>query len=202
MRLILIRHGETSWNKQRRIQGSRSNTQLNETGYDQADRIAALLKQQRIDAIYSSPLRRAVNTAQSLATACGLQVRSVPELQEIDAGELDGLSEKEMGEGRLSFWRQWRTGDPSLHLPGGESLEDLQRRVWWAIERILEKHTDDTVALVGHMFTNLVIVCRALELDLHSIRRLRLGLASISILEFATQGNTLLLFNDTCHLEG
>ncbi len=202
MNLILIRHGETAWNKQRRIQGSRSNTQLNETGYAQADRIAALLKQQRIDAIYSSPLKRAVNTAQTLATACGPQVRTVPELQEIDAGELDGLSEKEMGQGHLVFWNEWRKGDPSLHLPGGESLEDLQKRVGWAVERILERHTDDTVAVVGHLFTNLVIICRALGLDLHNIRRLRLALASISIVEFTTQGNTLLLFNDTCHLEG
>jgi len=202
VRLILVRHGETSWNKQRRIQGSRSNTQLNETGYEQADRIAAVLKQQRIDAIYSSPLRRAVNTAQTLAGACGLQVRTVPELQEIDAGDLDGLSEKEMGEGHMAFWKEWRKGDPSLHLPGGESLDDLQKRVWWAVERILERHTDDTVAVVGHLFTNLVIICKALGLDLHNIRRLRLATASISIVEFTTQGNTLLLFNDTCHLEG
>jgi probable phosphoglycerate mutase len=201
MRLLLIRHGETSWNKQRRIQGSRSNTPLSETGYKQADRIAALLKPQRVDAIYSSPLRRAVNTAQTLAGACGLQVRTVPELQEIDAGDLDGLSEKEMGEGHLAFWKEWRRGDPSLHLPGGESLDDLQKRVWWAVERLLERHTDDTVAVVGHLFTNLVIVCKALGLDLHNIRRLRLATASISIVEFTTQGNALLLFNDTCHLE-
>jgi probable phosphoglycerate mutase len=201
MRLLLIRHGETSWNKQRRIQGSRSNTPLSETGYKQADRIAALLKPQKVDAIYSSPLRRAVNTAQTLAGACGLQVRTVPELQEIDAGDLDGLSEKEMGEGHLAFWKEWRRGDPSLHLPGGESLDDLQKRVWWAVERLLERHTDDTVAVVGHLFTNLVIVCKALGLDLHNIRRLRLATASISIVEFTTQGNALLLFNDTCHLE-
>lgn len=201
MKLILIRHGETSWNKQRRIQGSRSNTQLNETGYGQADRIAALLKQQRIDAIYSSPLKRAVNTAETLATACGLQVRTVPELQEIDAGELDGLSEKDMCQGHLAFWNEWGKGDPSLHLPGGESLEDLQKRVGWAVERILERHTDDTVAVVGHLFTNLVIICWALGFDLRNIRRLRLATASISIVEFTTRGNTLLLFNDTCHLE-
>jgi len=201
VRLILIRHGETAWNKQRRIQGSRSNTQLSETGYDQADRIAASLKRERTDAIYSSPLKRAMNTAQAVATACGLQVRTMPELQEIDAGDLDGLSEKEMGPGHLAFWSEWRKGDPALHLPGGESLEELQKRVWWAVERILERHTEETVVVVGHLFTNLVVICRALGLGLHNIRRLRLAPASISIVEFTTQGNTLLLFNDTCHLE-
>jgi broad specificity phosphatase PhoE len=197
----LVRHGETAWNRQRRIQGSRSNTQLSETGYDQADRIAALLKGERIDAIYSSPLKRAVNTAQTLATACGQQVRALPELQEIDAGEMDGLSEKEMGPGHLAFWNEWRKGDPDLRLPAGESLEELQKRVWWAVERIIERHTDDTVVVVGHLFTNLVIICGALGLDLRNMRRLRLAPASISVVEFTTHGNTLLLFNDTCHLE-
>jgi broad specificity phosphatase PhoE len=200
MKLILIRHGETAWNRHRRIQGSRSNTQLNEIGYEQADRIASLLKQQRIDAIYSSPLKRATDTAQAIARACGLQIRTTPELQEIDAGELDGLSEQDMGDRYLAFWAEWRKGDPSLHLPGGESLQELQRRVWWAIERVLERHPNDTVALVGHLFTNLVIISRALGLDLHNMRRLRLDPASISIIEFTIQGNTLLLFNDTCHL--
>lgn len=202
MKLILIRHGQTAWNRHKRIQGCRSNTQLDEVGYGQADKIASLLKQQRIDAIYSSPLRRAVNTAQAIAAASGLQVRTMPELQEIDAGELDGLSEQDMSQASLAFWSEWRKGDPSLHLPGGESLEDLERRVWWALERILERHPDDTVALVGHLFTNMVIICRALGLDLHNIGRLRLAPASISIVEFTTNGNTLLLFNDTCHLGG
>lgn len=200
MRLILIRHGETAWNRHRRIQGCRSNTQLDEVGYEQADKIASRLKQQRIDAVYSSPLKRAVNTAQAIATACGLQVRTMPELQEIDAGELDGLSEQDMSQSSIAFWNEWRKGDPSLRLPGGESLEDLQRRVWWAFERVLERHPDDTVVVVGHLFTNLVIVSRALDLGLHNIRRLRLTPASISVVEFTTNGNTLLLFNDTCHL--
>jgi len=200
MRLLLVRHGETEWNRHRRIQGCRSNTQLDEVGYGQADKIAALLKQQGIDAIYSSPLKRATNTAQAIAAACGLQVRTMPELQEIDAGELDGLSERDMSQGYLAFWSEWRKGDPSLRLPGGESLEDLRRRAWWALDRILERHSDGTVAVVGHLFTNLVIVSRVLGLDLQNIRRLSLAPASISVMEFTTLGNTLLLLNDTCHL--
>lgn len=202
MKLFLVRHGETAWNKERRIQGCRSNPPLNQTGYEQADRLASLLKNESFDAVYTSPLKRAMDTAQVIARECRAPLSILTELREIDAGELDGLSGREMGVRYAAFWDEWRKGDPATRLPGGESLEELQNRAWWAVERILERHVDGTAAAIGHMFTNMVIIARALGLDVRNLVRLRQDTAAISVLEMSTGGNVLTLFNDTCHLEG
>ena len=201
MRLLLIRHGETPWNRERRVQGCRSDTELGQRGREQAEKIALVLRKQRVDAIYSSPLKRAVDTAKAIAQACGLEVKVASELREIDAGELEGLSQEELRKRYKEFWKEWRESDPSFPLPGGESLEGLQRRAWGEIERIIERHPEETVAVIGHLLANLAIICRAVGLDLGHMGRLRQDPAAINILQITQQGNSLLLFNDTCHLE-
>ena len=201
MRLLLIRHGETPWNRQRRVQGCRSDTELGQRGKEQAEKIALVLRKQRVDAIYSSPLKRAVDTAKAIAQACGLGVNVASDLREIDAGELEGLSQEELRKRYKEFWKEWRESDPSFPLPGGESLEGLQRRAWGEIERIIERHPEETVAVIGHLLANLAIICRAVGLDLGHMGRLRQDPAAINILQITQQGNSLLLFNDTCHLE-
>jgi broad specificity phosphatase PhoE len=201
MKLILIRHGETEWNKQRRIQGCRSDTRLSQKGLEQADRLAAALRKERIDAIYASPMKRASETAQIIAEACKLQVHVFNELREIDAGELDGLFERELTGPYETAWKEFRNGNASTPLPGGESLQDVQKRTSWAIDRMLEKHIDGTVVVVAHLLANLAMVCQALGINLGQIARFKQAPASITILELTTQGNSLLLFNDTCHLQ-
>jgi broad specificity phosphatase PhoE len=201
MKLILIRHGETEWNKQRRIQGCRSDTRLSPKGLEQADRLAAALRKERIDAIYASPMKRASETAQIIAEACKLPVHVFNELREIDAGELDGMFERELTGPYETAWKEFRNGNASTPLPGGESLQDLQKRTSWAVDRMLEKHIDGTVVVVAHLLANLVIVCQVLGINLSQIARLKQAPASITILELTTQGNSLLLFNDTCHLQ-
>jgi len=201
MKLILIRHGETEWNKQRRIQGCRSDTRLSQKGLEQADRLAAALRKERIDAIYASPMKRASETAQIIAEACKLQVHVFNELREIDAGELDGLFERELTGLYETAWKEFRNGNASTPLPGGESLQDVQKRTSWAVDRMLEKHIDGTVVVVAHLLANLAMVCQALGINLGQIARFKQAPASITILELTTQGNSLLLFNDTCHLQ-
>jgi broad specificity phosphatase PhoE len=202
MKLILVRHGETEWNKQRRIQGSRSDTRLSQEGLKEADRLAAALRTERIDAIYSSPLKRAAETAQIVAEALKLRIQLFDELREIDVGELDGLFERELTGRYQDAWKGLREGNASTPLPGGESLQDVQKRTSWAVDRILERHIDGTVVVVGHLLTNLAIVCQALGMDLGQVIQLRQAPASITILDMTTRGNSLVLFNDTCHLEG
>jgi broad specificity phosphatase PhoE len=201
MRLLLIRHGETPWNREKRVQGCRSDIELGQKGREQAEKIALSLRKQRVDALYSSPLKRAVDTAKAIAQACGLEVKVAYELREIDAGELEGLSQEELKMRYEEFWKEWRESDPSFPLPGGESLEGLQRRAWGEIERIMERHPKETVAVVGHLLANLAIICRALGLDLSHMGRLRQDSAAINVLEITGQGSSLLQFNDTCHLE-
>jgi broad specificity phosphatase PhoE len=201
MKLILIRHGETEWNKQRRIQGCRSDTRLSQKGLEQADRLAAALRKERIDAIYASPMKRASETAQIIAEACKLPVHVFNELREIDAGELDGLFERELTGPYETAWKEFRNGNASTPLPGGESLQDVQKRTSWAVDRMLEKHIDGTVVVVAHLLANLAMVCQALGINLGQIARFKQAPASITILELTTQGNSLFLFNDTCHLQ-
>jgi len=201
MRLILIRHGESLWNWERRVQGCRSDTELSQRGKGQAERIAAAMKNQKVAAIYSSPLKRATDTAKTIAQACHLGIKVAPDLRELDCGELEGLSQEELGERYGIFWREWQKGSPSLHLPGGESLEELQRRAWGEIEHIVERHPDEAVAVISHLFANLTIICRALGINLGNMKYLRQDPTAISILEITEQGSSLLLFNDTCHLE-
>ena len=201
MKLILVRHGETEWNKQRRIQGCRSDTRLNPYGLEQADRLAAVLRKERIDAIYSSPLKRAAETAQIIAESCKLPMLMFNELREIDAGALDGLFERELAGPYEAAWKGMCSGNATTPLPGVESLQDLQRRTSWAVDRMLEKHIDGTVLVVDHLLANLVVICQVLGIDLSQVARLRQAPASITILELTTQGNSLLLLNDTCHLQ-
>jgi phosphoserine phosphatase len=201
MKLILVRHGETEWNKQRRIQGCRSDTRLSQKGLAEADRLAATLCKERIDAIYSSPMKRAAETAQIIADACKTKAEVFNELREIDCGALDGLFERELTGSYEIAWKELCSGNASTPLPGGESLQDLQKRTSWPIDRMLEKHIDGTVVVVAHLLVNLVVVCQLLGIDLSQVAHLGQAPASITILELTTQGNSLLLLNDTCHLQ-
>jgi alpha-ribazole phosphatase len=201
MKLILIRHGETTWNDERRIQGCRSDTELSQTGMEQAEKLASLFRSQKLDAVYSSPLKRALHTAQAIARACRMEVSIEFDLREMDAGDLEGLTEKDLLKRFGDFWQQRRQWAPSLVVPGGESLEGLQERAWGAIQGIRRKYPDGTVAVVGHLVVNLAIVCRALELDLQNMRVLRQDTTGVNVLELSGQGNSLSLFNDTCHLD-
>ncbi len=200
MRLILVRHGQTAWNQDLRIQGCRSDTELSQTGREQADRVASWLAKQNIDAAYSSPLKRALHTAETIARACHVEVRITPDLREIDAGELEGLPGDQMGQ-HAQFWAEWMKGNTALRLPGGESLDDLQQRAWQAILEIAERHPSETVVVTGHLFVNLAIVCRALGIELGRVTHMRQDPACVNVLDISQRANSLLLFNDTCHLE-
>lgn len=200
MRLILVRHGETRWNQENRVLGH-TEIELNEKGRKQAERLALTLKDETLAAIYSSPLRRARETAGEIARFHGLEVVTDDALKEVDAGELDGLTYQEMMERYGDFLKEWIKNDPSLKMPGGESMAELQQRAWPVVERIVRDHPDGVVILVSHSFAILSIICRAIGLSLSHFRRLRLSVASISIINFGERGTSLVLFNDTCHLE-
>ncbi len=201
MRLILVRHGETRWNRENRVLGQ-TEIALNKTGRKQAARLARALKDENVSAIYSSPLRRARETADEIARGHGLEVVTDDALKEVDAGELDGLTYEEITERYGDFLEEWMKDNPSLRMPGGESMTELQERTWPVVERIVREHPEGVVILVGHSLATLSIISRVLGMSLSNFRRLRLSVGSISILNFGERGTSLVLFNDTCHLEG
>jgi len=201
MRLILVRHGETDTNKARLALG-RADVELNEHGRWQAQRLALSLKREPIAAIYSSPLKRTLATAEPIASSHGLEVQVDDGLIEMDIGEMEGLTFQQVGERYPHFLQAW-LGDQVAHeaMPGGERLLDVQERAWQAIERIRERQEHGTVAAVTHNFVILTLFCRVLGLELADFRRLRHGVAAKSVLEMGRDRIIVVGFNDTCHLE-
>ena len=201
MLLILVRHGETESNRERLALG-REDVPLNERGSRQAAALAASLAGVPVAAIYASPLCRAVETARPLAEALGLEVQVDEDLIEMAVGVLEGLSPQEMLERYGDFLRKWfSTQAGSLRMPGGESLQDVQDRAWAAIERLRERHLEETVVVVTHNFTIHAILCRVLGLPLARFRLLRPDLAAKAILEVRDDRAIVISLNDTCHLE-
>jgi broad specificity phosphatase PhoE len=201
MRLILARHGQTDWNKQGRVQG-RSDVELNERGRKQAEALAEALKYSGAGAIYASPLSRAQETAFTIARCHDVDVVLLEGLMEIDAGQTDGLTYEEMGSQHGEFLEKWVRDCTSVSPPGGCTLGEVQDNAWGAIQEILkrERNGEGTAIAVTHFFPILSIVCKAVGLELSDCRRIKLDLASISILDFTPANIVLASLNDTCHL--
>jgi len=158
------------------------------------------LQNEEIAAIYSSPLRRAIDTAEAIAEYHNLQIEVVPALRELEVGELEGVFVKDLGTDFSSYLLNWREGDGLKKLPGGESLADLRARAWSFVEQVVSQH-QGTVVMVSHYFVILSIICAALGLPPNGIRRFRIGVSSTSILEFKNGLPCLSLLGDTCYLE-
>lgn len=209
MRLVLVRHGETEWNRLRRIQGL-SDLELNETGRKQAEALACGLSNERVRAIYTSPLKRARDTARLIAEPHGLEVVTLHGLREMNAGEVDGLTYEEMRTHYGDFFKKWMEDCSTVRPPGGCTLDELQEQAWAAVQEILVRHKrdfpkagprEDGVAIaVTHFFPILSILCNALGLDLSECRRMRLDLASTCTLDFEPSRVILVSMNNTCHL--
>jgi len=199
VRLILIRHGETLWNEEDRCQGF-SDIELNSKGREQAQLLALALKEEPFKAIYSSPLKRAYETARVISQFHNLNVEVDVDLKELNMGRMEGLTVKELLARYPDFMREWAHRPAALVLPEGESLAQLQERAWQAIERIYKAHPGETVGVVAHHFTILTLICKAIHLELSHFRRLRQDIASKTLLEVGERGSVLTCLNDTHHL--
>jgi broad specificity phosphatase PhoE len=206
LKLILVRHGETHWNKDGLIQGGDSDIELNDTGLEQAARLADFLKNEPIIAILSSPLRRATATAEVIASQHQLPVEIDQRLRELKVGDLEGISVANLHTTFSRFLLKWWQHGEAEKLPNGESLVDLQQRAWKAIEELLERHEispghnkDATAVVVSHYFVTLAIILKALNLPLDCFIKFKLDLGGVSSLEFLDYGARLVTFNDTSY---
>ncbi|KAI3887318.1 hypothetical protein MKW92_050761 [Papaver armeniacum] len=150
--IVLVRHGETTWNNAGRIQGSLE-SELNEAGWKQADAIAARLgKELKPAAIYSSDLKRAKNTAEMIAKTCHIpEVIEVPDLKERHVGSLQGYYWSEIQEKEPEAYLAFFSSDKDLEIPGGgESFNQLCERSVSALEEIASKHKGERVIIVTH----------------------------------------------------
>ena len=174
VQIVLVRHGATDWNLQGRCQGA-TDRALNAVGIRQARDIAATFTAEPIAAIYSSNLKRARQTAQSIAEPHNLPVLIENDIRELDHGELEGLTFNEIKHNYPDFISRWRTTPAEIRVPGGERLADVAERAWNGLNRIAGQHEDGkTLIVVSHNFPILGIVCRITGTHLNSYRSFHL----------------------------
>lgn len=198
--LILARHGETEWNVEEIFRG-RADIELNQTGLKQAELLAKYLSRRQIDAIYSSPLKRAVKTAEAIAGYHRLQVEITPALIDYDCGEWQGLLSKEVKERYREIYQRWVSQPHRVKIPGGESLADVRKRVMPVVYEIAARHRG-TVVLVAHRVVNKVLICALLGLANSSFWNIRQDISAITAFSYENSRFILTEHNNTCFLRG
>lgn len=197
---ILVRHGQTEWNREERFRG-RADLLLNETGLRQALAAALHVKGWPIAAIYSSPLKRALETAKIIANQLSLPVKPLDGLIDIDFGSWQGLSAKEAAKQDSELYNMWLEFPHQVRFPRGESLADVRQRVLAAVDGIAAEHGEQTVILVSHMVVCKVLLCAMLGLDESNFWQVRQDVCAINAFEVRDGVPTVTLVNDTCHLK-
>lgn len=200
-RIIAIRHGETAWNTDTRIQGQ-LDIPLNDTGHWQAGRLAEALADEPITAIYASDLSRAWETAQYVGRKRGVPVTREEGLRERGFGDFEGRTFAEIEKELPEQSQRWRQRDPDFAPAGGESLVALRERVVATAERLAALHPGELIALVGHGGVMDVMYRAATRLDIQAPRTWALGNAAINRLLWTPGGFSLVGWADTQHLDG
>ena len=199
-RIIAIRHGETSWNVDTRIQGQ-LDIPLSANGRWQAERLAEALRDEPIQAIYASDLTRAWETAQYVSRSTGVPLTQEMGLRERGFGDFEGKTFAEIEQLLPEQSLRWRKRDPEFSPAGGESLVALRTRVIEAAQRLAALHPGEQIALVGHGGVMDVLYRAATRLDIQAPRTWALGNAAINRLLWTTEGFTLVGWADTQHLD-
>ena len=199
-RIIAIRHGETAWNVDTRIQGH-LDIPLNDPGLWQARQLARALADEPVAAIYTSDLQRARATAQALADTTGAPLTPEPDLRERSFGHFQGRTfaqiEAELPEDAL----RWRKRDPHYAPEGGESLTSLRTRIDSTVHRLAARHPGELVVLVAHGGVLDVIYRLATGQEIQAPRTWQLANAAINRLLWTPQGLSLVGWADTQHLD-
>ena len=199
MNLILIRHGETEWNRTGRCQGV-ADIDLNDTGRRQVGELAHSLKDADIRAVYSSDLLRALRTARQIASHHDLEVNIDKDLREMDQGDLEGLLFEDIRDRYSDVMKEWRESPETLRLPGGESLSQVQDRAWNVFEKINRLHAGETVVAVSHNLTITALLCKIIGVGLRGFRNFNLRAASKNIIVSVNGNIEVRLLNDVSHL--
>ncbi|MEP7302913.1 MAG: histidine phosphatase family protein [Caldimonas sp.] len=200
-RVVAIRHGETVWNAEMRMQGQ-LDTALSERGRGQARRLAEALDGDGIEAIFASDLVRAADTARALAGPLGLPVRTDPGLRERGFGIFEGLTYAEIDARWPAEAARWRRHDPDFGPEGGETLREFSARAVAACSRIAAGQAGRSIAIVSHGGVLDCLYRAASGIGLDAPRSWELGNAAVNRLLYTPRGFTLVGWSDTAHLEG
>ena len=198
-RILAIRHGETLWNVDSRIQGH-LDIGLNDTGRWQAERLGLALKDEPIAAIYASDLSRAHDTALAVSRHTGVPVQAEPGLRERSFGEFEGRTFAEIETELPAQAQRWRQRDPTFTPAGGESLLMLEARVLRVAGRLAAQHPGEQIALFAHGGVMDILYRAATRLDLQAPRTWALGNTAVNRLLWSPEGFSLVGWADVQHL--
>lgn len=200
-RVFAIRHGETAWNVDTRIQGQ-LDVGLNAKGRWQAARVAAALAGEGLQQVYSSDLARAHDTALAIAGASGLPVQTDRGLRERGFGRFEGRTWAEIETHFPAESARWRARDPAFAPEGGETLRQFYERAVAAAAQLAGRHPGETIALVAHGGVMDCLYRAAARIELGAARTWQLGNTAVNRLLYTPEGFTLVGWSDTSHLDG
>lgn len=199
-RIILVRHGETTWNVEGRYQGQ-EDTPLSERGLAQAARLAEGLKDVTIDRAISSPLKRSFITAETVAGRHGLVVTADARLSEINHGSWEGRLAGEIEAAYPEDFARWHTAPHLVQMPdGGERLEDVRRRAREAFDEYASAYDGETVLVAAHDAVNKAVICDLMGLDMSHFWQIKQDNTCINVLEYNEGTWRIVLLNSTAHM--
>jgi broad specificity phosphatase PhoE len=198
--IILVRHGQTEWNRVERFRG-RADVPLNETGLAQAEATGLRIHGEwQPSAVYSSPLSRAVRTAEAIAKHFDLPVQIHPGMADIDYGKWQGLTPDDVRDRSPAALHAWYHQPDQAIIPGGETLAQLRSRGMSAVNELYTRHAEQTIVLVGHTVINRIILLGVLGLGNERFWHIKQDTCAINVFEVEKGDFVLVSLNDTCHL--
>jgi len=198
LELILVRHGQTLWNFEKVFRG-RSDIPLAEEGVKQAEALAEYLSGEAVDAVFCSPLLRALQTAEPISKVLDVPLYRDEGLIDVDFGRWSGLSREEVRRRFPNEWTLWRKGELSLRFPGGESLKEARQRFVEFLSSCRRNLTDKRIAVVTHRVPLKLIITHVFSAD-EAFWRVRFDTASVTRIEHNGRFWILKSLNDTSHL--
>ncbi|MCC5910257.1 MAG: alpha-ribazole phosphatase [Clostridiaceae bacterium] len=197
-KLYLVRHGETEENRNSRFCGW-TDAPLNELGRLQAQKVAAALKDVELDAIYTSNLKRAKETASYIKEYNECIIYEVEQLKELNFGKVEGLTIEEIKQNHPDIYSGLENDYIKVKFPSGESLEEMHHRVVMAVDKILQDHQDENILLVAHSGVIRSIIAHLLTGDITYHWNFKVEHCSISTIEYHENFSVLTKLNDMCH---
>ena len=200
-RLFLVRHGRTGWNKEQIFRGTKD-VPLDRVGREEALMVGERLKGEGLRAVYSSPLSRATETAEAITRFHSIEVQVMAGLNDLHFGEWEGQSLDEVKKQYADLYLRWQQEPHRVIFPKGEGLDEVRARAMKAVEEIMERHLQETVALVSHRVVLKVLICALLGLDNSHFWNIGQDTAAINCFHYKDGRWIVALLNDTCHLKG
>jgi broad specificity phosphatase PhoE len=197
-KLILARHGETAWNVEKIYRG-RMDINLDEVGIKQAELLGKYLSNWKLEAIYSSPVKRALDTANIVARYQKIGVHVAEGLIDFDYGKWQSLPEQEVQRLYPALLSEWHNNPHKVKMPGGESLEDVRKRATEVVNDVLSKY-QGSVVLVSHRVVIKVLICSLLGLDNSHFWNISQDVGGITVFNYVDGRFVLTRHNDTSHL--